>query len=234
MRDVVQKNIQWIPFVFILALGCQRKPIEEKSSKVSLTFPSAEQLNVGHKFSSAAAGSYDFSTACFSVNITASDISRTNGGGQCDIPIGVFAGFVAPGKSIIVEVPHGSQRKLELIAYQRNNANEACPVKSNLSGLTLSRLARVGLTTFEANDPEVTVNVTMSAPTTTFATQYSLPTTCQASSIPANTNGSVRLANGNSIQTGTGWTAISTISGSHNEMLLQGGNFKLRMSRRSQ
>lgn len=214
--------------------GCRPKTEEKKSSKLSFVFPSGQELNSSNKNTIASSG-YDFSNGCYAVNITAADLPITTTG-QCDLPIGVFQGFVPPGTSISVDVPRGKSRKLQILAYQKVSVSDPCPTgRTNISDLALARLAQVGMVaSFDAEAEEVTLHVKMTAPTTTLAQQMAMPAACQPSNGLPSSFPPAKVASGYGIQTGGNFKAHSTVSGLNNEVLLQGGNYRARLSRRVQ
>lgn len=199
---------------------------------MSISFPTVSQLHGNERVESLST-TYDFSRACFAVNVTASDIpTRVNS--TCDVPTGIFVGFVKPGATLTLSVPNGSARKLEIIAFKRSSSADPCPEnRANLAGLGLSRLARVGLvSSFDALQPEVTLDVTLSSPTGTLASQYAMPVSCAPKVAPSLF--SANFTSGRAVQSGTKYKAVSSVSGAKNELTVQGGNYRARLSRRAQ
>ncbi len=164
-------------------VGCGSKKATD-SARVTLSFPKIDAKTAQSKSESAAA-SYDFSLACFAISVTASDITPS-GGGTCDIAVGIFYGFAAPGTSVSLVVPSGSARKMEVFAYRRTSLSETCPTgKTNLKDLEIERLSRVGvISSFDVSPPEVSVNITLTEPSGNVVSQYSLPTSCLPVSAP--------------------------------------------------
>jgi hypothetical protein len=170
----------------LLTAGCSAKTaLSTDGSQVSITFPTAAQLSAGHarvQGLSVASG-YDFTLACFAVNVTGQNIPSTTSG-NCAIATGVFQGFVAPGGSLSITVPSGTARELDVFSFQRASSSDPCPTAGNLRGLDLTKIVRVGeIPSFDALSAVVNLSVDLVDPGTTanIITQYSMPNSCSAS-----------------------------------------------------
>ncbi len=173
---------------------------------MAITFPSASQLrSISTKSVSAYAQTYDFSKACFAVNVTGAGISETVPSATCELAVGVFQGFVPPGGSITMEVPNGTARRLEVIAYARGNSSEPCPTGASVKGLNVTRLAEVGLVeSFDAVNPDVVVEVQLKVPSQNLAERESLPQSCRMNPLtPLLASTAITL--GREVQTGGGF-----------------------------
>src|SRR5205085_980471 len=98
--------------------GCGPAKKDTSPVTLSIRIPTAQQLLSQSKLQTLSASAIDLSRGCFAVNITASDISSIKAG-TCDVPVGIFAGFVAPGGQVTLTVPRGSSRKLEVFYFSR-------------------------------------------------------------------------------------------------------------------
>ena len=171
----------------LLAAGCSAKTaLSTDGSQVSITFPTAAQLSAGHGRVQGltVASGYDFSLACFAVNVTAKDIPSTTSG-TCSVATGVFQGFVAPGGSLSISVPSGTARELDVFSFQRTSSSDPCPTAGSFRGLDLTKIVRVGeIPSFDALSAVVNLSVDLVDPGTTanLITQYSMPNSCIASS----------------------------------------------------
>ena len=216
--------------------GCAAKnPSSAGNSRVAIVFPSEAQLNkVSTKSVSAFAQTYDFARACFAVSVTGAGIPFTVSSATCDVPVGVFQGFVPPGGSVSMEIPNGTARRLEVIAYARATSGEACPTGTSLKGLNVTRLARVGvIDSFDALEPDVVVEVQLKVPSQNLAEQNNLPQSCRVNSLTP-LLASTAITSGHAVQTGGGFKLVGAVSGLKNEVKLTGGNYRLQMSRRIQ
>jgi hypothetical protein len=177
----------------LLTAGCSAKTsLSTDGSQVSITFPTAAQLSSSHARVQGltVASGYDFTLACFAVNVTGQNIPSIPSG-SCSIATGVFQGFVAPGGSLSITVPSGTARQLDVFSYQRTNSNEPCPTAGNLRGLDLTKIVRVGeIPSFDALSAVVNLSVDLVDPGTAanLITQYSLPNTCSISSVAGASN----------------------------------------------
>lgn len=101
----------------------------------------------------------------------------------CDIPFGVHTDFQAPESAATLTVPRGTGYSLEIFAYSRTSASEACPDLNgdSLTGINLSKLSLVGKTNFNVDAAEVSVRVNVTDPGATVASQFTMPAVCSAS-----------------------------------------------------
>jgi hypothetical protein len=216
--------------------GCAaKKPSGAGNSRVAIAFPTESQLNkVSTKFVSAFAQTYDFARVCFAVSVTGAGIPLAVSNAACDVPVGVFQGFVAPGGSVSMEIPSGTARRLEVIAFARSSTSEPCPTGPSLQGLNVMRLAQVGvIDSFDAVEPNVVVEVQMKVPSQNLAEQNNLPLSCRINSLTPLLASSA-FTSGRAVQVGGGFKLVGAVSGLKNEIKLTGGNYRLQMSRRVQ
>lgn len=199
---------------------------------LSIQFPTSAQLS--NKLQSLSTSNYDFSRACFSANIAGPGINQISAD-SCAIPLGVFTGFVVPGAKTSLSVPQGVARRLDIFSYLRSNASDPCPnTKNGFQGLDLSKIVRIGqVQSFDTLLPEVSVNVDVYTPADgiNVLTQYSLPAACAPKSLPP---GSSNILAGRAKISGGNFMVIGAISGQQNEISLQNGQYKIRLSRRVQ
>ncbi len=199
--------------------ACNSKKAAD-STRMTLVFPQAKVLGIQNKPESSS-GAFDFAKACFAISVTASDITSSSGDGICDIPVGIFYGFVAPGASVSLMIPSGAARKLEVFAYTRTSSTDSCPSgKTNLKDLELERLTRVGLiSSFDVSPPEITLTVNLTEPSANLATQYALPDSCQpASQPPATPAPPARPRTSTADLTSGGKQNLSTLAGYKGEI----------------
>lgn len=201
---------------------------------MTIRFPSVAELR-GQSEKVQALGTYDFTKACFAVNVTGGTVQPSPISSKCEVSVGAFQGFVAPGSSISMSVPNGSAYKLEVYAFARTSSADPCPMPAKgMSGLDLTRVATVGtVPSFDALQPEVALNVEISAPKSNLAIDRGLAGSCFSSGsrqILAN----AAIAPGRAVQTGGGFKLIGVVSGTKNEVKLTGGGFAMQLSRRPQ
>jgi hypothetical protein len=214
-------------------LGCNTKSAQQ-SSKVSVTFPQAQSnRSAVRNLSSVGKLDYNFSLACYAINITAPDIANS-AASACGVPVGLFSGFVAPGTDLTISVPHGTARELQVYAFLRPSAGDSCPTQTSLQGLDLSTVARLGVvSSFDtmSDTVDLTVNLTAPADGTSLASQGLLPATC----VPPPLATTANVVAGASTLTGGGYTMVGKVSGLKNEMFYQaGGQYIVILSRRAQ
>lgn len=214
----------------LILSSCGKK--EDPDSKITIRFPDgkSQSSNSNQKVS---AMNFDFSLACYAVNVTADTITQTLPK-TCEIPIGVFAGFIPAGGQVSVIVPNGYKRKLEVFAYQRSSATEACATSSGGFGtVNKSRIARVGeVLSFDTVQPVVDLAVKVLAPSTgvNLLTQYSLPNTCAVAFTPKG-SGSSGLTLGQSTLTSASYKVFGSVSAQTNQKVLTSSSFRLELSR---
>jgi hypothetical protein len=217
--------------LFSFAFGCGPQN-SGSPTKISIHFPSAKSSTNPN----ASADSYDFSKACFAVNILGSDLTQA-ASGKCDVPSGVFAGFVAPGGDLTLTVPRGTARTLEVFSFMRDSSSTACPTLPNFGTLQRSRLTRVGsVASFDTKESEVTLDVTISAPASgvSVVTQYNLPAICNPpASVPPLSRGTARLTLAHARTSGGSFIISGSVNGLSNQVQLSGGNFKIELTRKT-
>jgi hypothetical protein len=229
-------SLVWAVLILFLS-SCSNHSAQQNTSSFTIQFPNAKDTSAhatGHN-SALASAVYAFSPACFAINVTASDIANQKQN-TCDVPIGIFQGFVAPGATVTVTVPQGHSRKLEIFAYLRTSSADACPSgQSDLGGLDRTRLVRVNdPVTFDAMSASVDVTVNLNNPgnSQNLISQYSLPKSCvppTAPNLPA-----AAVSAGQAALSGGNYTMTATVSGKQNEVVLHGGAYRLQLSRTAQ
>ncbi len=144
---------------------------------MSLTFPAANRSS-----GKVGAMSVDFAKVCYLANVTGGIINGTKKS-ACDVPFGIHTAFQAPGSASTLTVPRGTGYNLEIFAYSRSSASEACPTLTDesLTGINLLKLSLVGKTNFNVDAAEVSVTVNVTDPGATVASQFSMPAVCIAS-----------------------------------------------------
>lgn len=204
---------------------------------MTIQFPSAAELGgrANNNKVQAASLSYDFTKACFAVNVTGGAVVPSVPSSKCSVSVGVFQGFVAPGGSISMSVPNGTGYKLEVYAYSRSSSSDACPAPTKgMDGLDLTRVSTVGtVASFDAVQPEVSLNVDISAPASNLAVDRGLAANCfpsGSSQILAN----AAITSGRAVQAGGSYQLIGEVSGIKNEVKLTGGGYTMQLSRRPQ
>lgn len=217
----------FVPFV----LGSCAKTTGE-DSRITIRFPDgkSQASNTSEKVS---AMNFDFSLACYAVNVTAETIPlappRT-----CEIPIGVFAGFIPAGGQISLMIPNGYKRKLEVFAYQRSSLSESCAALSGGFGsVNKSKVARVGeVLSFDTVQPSVELVVSVSPPPSgvNILTQYSLSNACALAGSPSG-EGTARVTLGGGTLTSSSFKIVGSVSAQTNEQVLTSSSFKIELSR---
>lgn len=217
-------------FALLTTAACSQLIAPPSKSKVALRFPEARRLN-SEKLSASA--TYDWSRVCFIVNVTAQDIPRATTG-QCEVPLGIFVGTVPPGGEVAIEIPRGNGRKLEVFSYLRASAATACPaLRGGFGAIDRSKIVRVGqIGSFDTQTAEMSLTLMLQAPAdgASVLSQYSMPATCATAS--AARPGSGRIAAGRQHQEGGHFVVEGTVGPQKHEYELNGGTFKVRMSRR--
>jgi hypothetical protein len=220
-----------------LLFGCGAKG-GGLGSNLHMSFPSASRLP-----SSSAVSGFSWANACFIANVVAQDIPTTSPGGACAIPLGIFSGSVAPGGSIDLSVPNGTQRTVFIYVYSRASPSQACPaLTGGFGALSLGNIVEVGKSAqFDTTTPSVTVDVTLTAPAapTDIVAQMGLPATCRpALPAPPVGSGGSRVILGSALQQGASGGTIYQIQGTasaqKNELNLIGGAYQLKLTRQAQ
>jgi len=202
---------------------------------MTIRFPSAAELRSQTNDKAQASSAYDFTKACFAVNVIGGSVPPSVISSQCEVPVGVFQGFVPPGSAVSMSVPNGSGYKLEVYAFSRTSSADPCPAPAKgLSGVDLTRVATVGtVASFDALQPEVRLNVDISAPTSNLAVDRGLPGHCFSSG-RTQILASAAITSGRAVQKGGSYKLIGVISGTKNEVKLTGGGYTMQLSRRPQ
>ena len=211
-----------------LLIGCGTSQ-SSTSAHLSVSFPQA-----AIQAASSSSSTYDFSRACFAINVTSSDIPSAKKN-SCDVSRGIFQGFVAPGGSVTLTVPKGSARKLEVFSYLRASAAASCQSLVDFGSFAPNKITRVGLVpTFDTQTDNVTLDVTLTAPATSdnLVTQYSLASTCSVGD--AQQASSAAITSGHVHSTGGKLVIEASISGQKNNVHLSGGALQIQLSRSSQ
>lgn len=220
--------------VIFSVFGCA-PPTNSSRSKISIRLPGASTGASSSKAESVSASSaYDFSLACYAVNVKGSDIPALKSAGTCDIPRGIFAGFVAAGGSLTLDVPRGSARSLEIFSFLRDSSTAPCPTLHDFGSLARNKIARVGrVPSFDTQAAEVELEVTISAPAAgvSVVSQYSLPSSCVVTPPPS--QGSAGITIGHTRASGGAFVIEGSISGQSNEAKLSGGQFQIHLSRKA-
>ncbi len=163
----------------VLLASCSQKQGSTSSIKIVLPSASSQKLS-----QSVSAQSFDFTVACFAVNVTGPMIPQT--ANSCSPAVGVFSGFKPSGSTVTMEVPMGSARKIEVYLFNRALATDTCP--SDFSALTPDKIALVGsVGGVEMNQPDVSVNLQVTAPVAgvNLTTQNVVPASCVVAAVPA-------------------------------------------------
>ncbi len=158
----------------LFLVSCQKK--NEGSGVVSLTFPAANRSS-----SKVGALAVDFAKVCYLANVTGGIVAGTKKS-ECDIPFGIHTAFQAPESAATLTIPRGTGYSLEIFAYSRTSASEACPTLTgdSLTGINLFKLSLVGKTNFNVDAAEVSVTVNVTDPGATVASQFTMPAVCTA------------------------------------------------------
>ncbi len=217
--------------------ACSLKNKESSPSKLTLTFPTTQQILAQQSQKISTYSTYDWARVCYMVNVTADDIPK-NFGGSCNIPIGVFVGAIKPGGSVILEIARGKRRKLEVFTFMRDGESTPCPSMAGGFGpLDPLKIVRVGqVPYFDTEESTMTVRVDLQEPDngSSLVSQYQLPVTCGKSQPPPPTSGTARVGAGQVRQAGGSFIVDGTVSGQHAETVLSGGSYQVQLSRKAQ
>jgi hypothetical protein len=218
--------------LFVFAQLSCAKTASEKSA-VTIQFPKPPSGSSSQKLGGGSTPSW--AEACFIANISGDGIPAQKSN-NCEIETAIFAGSVAAGGALTLEVPRGENRKLEVFAYFRANSNDPCPtLTGGFGSLDRTQVARIGTNpNFSTNANEVTVPVTVSLPTAgvDLLTQYSLPATCVASANPK--PGSPNLSVGGGRLTSAAFVVQGRLNSSQKEVQLSSSPFKVHLTEQGQ
>lgn len=168
---------------------------------------------------------------CYGVNVTGAGI--TPNAASCSPPTGVLAGWIEPGKEIIVSVPKGTGRKVELYIYLLpENQNLPCPLLGKtVPGNQIKDAFLVAtannITVSDQTDP-VMMTLNFQGLTQHLGVEYSLPASCTAGS---GGGGSGPVGFGTSTAagevTGTGMKMYGRVGQPQDGKVLSGAGIKL-------
>ena len=211
--------------VLFVQFGCSKKAADTSTVILQFTDNSSSSQKVG----SLSVGLQD---ACFIANIKGEGIISSKAG-SCDVEVGVFGGSVDKNGTLTLTVPRGNSRKLEIYAYFRASTAVPCPaLDKGFGNLDRTLVAKVGENpSFNIDQPEVTVPVTVSAPAAgvNVGTQFSMPATCIASNTttPKSTRG---ISAGGGRLMSTSFVLDGRINGVQKEARLSSTSHRLQMS----
>ena len=235
------KSIGFLTLAGLLQAGCSSKSADT-AAQMHIQFPSVSESKIASAKVSASStpsaliANFDWALVCYAVNVSASDISKSPAG-SCDVPLSIFKGTVPPGGDLLLKVPKGGARTVDVLVYSRATAAEPCPtLDKDFSTLSRTRIARVGQTNgVDMFNDNVEVSVDISAPAagTTLLSQYNLPDICKPI-VPTQGSSTSRVAEGHSVITGGNFKISGTISSKQAERVLSGGNFVMHLSRQAQ
>jgi hypothetical protein len=219
-----------LPLLGLCISACRRPAAE--SASVSIQIPSAQEFK---KLSKASHSVYslsqvDFSLLCFAVNVKGPAVPLTSATSQCDIERGLFAGSVASGQTLTLDVPDGSNYSFELYGIIRNSTTEACPLNLTTTwGSPVDKVYFLGKTegvTISPPTAEVVVNVSLPERTQNLIAQNSLPASCSSAPVLAPTFGRVQTAA--AVMSGTTFKVYARASDKDDLKTLQGTQFKIQ------
>ena len=203
MMNVVRSlKIITTALAIVLLVSCSAK--KGTTSSVSIVLPSAQSSNKAFS-NSVSAMSFNFSVACFAINVTGLGIPQSPN--SCSPAVGVFSGFKPSGSTVVMEVPIGSARQLEVFLFNRAVATDPCP--ADFSSLTPDKVSRVGLVSgIEMNQPETSVSVQVTAPAVgvNLMTQNIVPNSCVAPVASAGPGAQRLVLGAKKSSTGGGYT----------------------------
>lgn len=207
----------------LFLLGCQREAA--KKSSLVLRMPKAEKL------SGLSTPWPSDRKACFGVNVTSSDIAANYP--SCSPVTGIVKGYVESDQVIEVDVPMGKSRKIDLYLYlQPTGQNNPCPnIGPSFGGTNLTNTYLIGTATADIVNQIETVNITASFPglSQNIAVNYSLPSTCTASSIPPGNPG-FHISADAGTALGSGYKLKGKIGTQVSGNTLTGTGFKLKVN----
>lgn len=161
-------------------------PKKASSSSISIILPSAQNQKISSKAiqsNPSALGAFDFTLACFAVNVVGDGIDpKIN---SCGPNVGIFSGFKTPGSTVQMIVPTGKNRSVEVYLFNRASAGDSCPL--DFSGPSPDKFTLIGtVSAVDMTAPTTNVDITVAAPAAgvNLVTQLSLPGSCVASGTP--------------------------------------------------
>lgn len=212
--------------LIILFLGACSSKSNIGSSSVSFTAPTVADLehNIPMRTSAITSGDVSWDKACFMLNVTASDLPSTSSS-SCSIPAGSFAGSVAPGSAVTVQVPKGDGRKFEVLAYFRLSSSAPCPSGKSVNDFDRSRTALLGsVNGISIQKDEEAVDINIALPTAMLVSQYNLPASCEPSTSPSRLRPVSGVAAG---ATAAGYKVSATAGGPSQTVSTTNGGYKV-------
>lgn len=162
----------------VTSLGCSQAT---ESSKSTLVLKMPDHLE---KSSGVSAFT---SKACFAVNISHEKISSQQAG-ECDPKYGKFAGLIAPGGTLELEMDRGNGYSIDLYYVV---SNQGCPKLDSSQGLgklfgsnNVYRVAHQEALDFNQSQVTVELHLSWPNPSNSLANLHSLPASCKKDSTP--------------------------------------------------
>jgi hypothetical protein len=171
------QKMRYVGSILLLAIalsgisGCNPAPAKSESSSIIIQLPSHNKVG-----SLSYPGGY---TACYGVNITGAGIHLDES--SCHPAFGITSLFAAEGTAMNLEVPYGSNYRLQLFAYL--HAGGSCPT-SFAGAFTPNEISKVyyvgGVPNFNVNSPETNLSLIADFPglANNIATQNSYAPAC--------------------------------------------------------
>lgn len=166
----------------VLFAACAKKPPSGGTSKIVFQLPASMK-------SQSQVGAFG-SSACFAVNISASDINAVSGGACEGTSYGLFGGLVPVGNSIELEAQYGSARTIEIYyVISENGCHSFDPslgLGQTYGANKVHRIAQV--TGIDFNQAEVVVEMPIDWPAAnnTLKSLHGLPASCDRGDTPVN------------------------------------------------
>lgn len=226
---------RWRIWAFTLGIlfvsGCSR-PVSNHSTKITIQAP----VTLG-KIDSLATMPAN-RKVCYGVNISgpgikpeAVTVTCAQTGMTAKLDVGLLAGFVEPGQEVSLDVPSGSERRIELFAYLLAVGNMATPCPKFdkfLSPNMLTDIYKVGTAeNILIQGAQQTVEMTADYPgdNSHLAASLNLPANCAASA--PSSHGGFQVSSGMQEAAGTGIKLKARIGSVQGATTLSNANYKL-------
>jgi hypothetical protein len=213
--------------------GCQRGP--EGSSKLVIQAPSKVPALASSKSSQESSVSSmglppSGRKACYGVSVSASDIPSNSQ--SCGPDLGIVAGFVEAGGTVEVQVPRGSDRRIQLYLYlEGDGENTPCPAMGrSFSSTLLPRLYLIGEASgvsLQNAVEDVTINASFPGLTMTIAKQLNLPSSCTVAG-GTGSSPSRALSSGGGVAAGAGMRLTASVGRPAPGSVATGGGYRLK------
>lgn len=219
--------------VSLASAGCQRAPVNGGSGRLIIRAP--KSLNAFNKTGGVGsmASMPSDRKACYGVRVTGKGIDD-GATSQCNPLSGIRVGFVEPGKEIVVQVPKGPGRTVELYAYLLpTGSSDACPSQAFQSDLKPEYVVatyKIGVAPNLEVAQDTPVDIVASFPgvSNTIASDLSLPAACTAvTPAPSNNRPGLDVSSGKGVAVGATYRVIGSAGVLPPRQTATGSTYKL-------